>query len=45
MHLPAVHRQLLARVRYRSKLPLVIVELFGGVLLAVVDDCHDSASR
>ena len=42
MHLPAVQRQLVARVRYRRQLPLVIVELFGGVLLAVVGDCHDA---
>jgi hypothetical protein len=38
MHLPAVQRQLFTRVRYRRQLPLVIVELFGGVLLAVVSD-------
>lgn len=43
MHLPAVQRQLVARCRYRRQLPLVIVELFGGVLLAVVGDCHKSS--
>lgn len=45
MHLPAVKRQLFTRCRYLRQLPLVIVELFSGVLLAVVGDCHDSASR
>ena len=43
MHLPAVQRQLVTRCRYRRQLPLVIVELFGGVLLAVVGDCHKSS--
>ena len=43
MHLPAVKRQLVAWCRYRRQLPLVIVELFGGVLLAVVSDCHDAS--
>lgn len=42
MHLPAVKRQPLSRCRYRRQLPLVIVELFGGVLLAVVGDCHEA---
>lgn len=40
MHLPAVQHQFFPRCRYRRQLPLVIVELFGGVLLAVVGDCH-----
>ena len=43
MHLPAVQSQLVAWCRYRRQLPLVIVELFGGVLLAVVGDCHKSS--
>lgn len=43
MHLPAVKRQLVARCRHRRRLPFVIVELFGGVLLAVVGDCHKSS--
>lgn len=43
MHLPAVQRQLVTRFRYRRQLPLVIVELFGCVLLAVVGDCHKSS--
>ena len=43
MHLPAVQGQLVARCRYLSQLPLVIVELFGCVLLAVVGDCHDAS--
>lgn len=43
MHLPSVQRELVARVRYRRQLPLVIVELFGGVLLAVVSDCHEAS--
>lgn len=43
MHLLAVKRQLVTRCRYRRQLPLVIVELFGGVLLAVVGDCHKSS--
>ena len=43
MHLPAVQRQLVTRVGYRRQLPLVIVKLFGGVLLAVVGDCHKSS--
>lgn len=45
MHLPAVKRQLFTRCRYGRQLPLVIVELFGGVLLAVVGDCHDAPGR
>ena len=43
MHLPAVKHQFFTRCRYRRQLPLVIVELFGCVLLAVVGDCHDSS--
>lgn len=43
MHLPAVQHQFLPRCRYRRQLPLVIVELFGGVLFAVVGDCHDAS--
>lgn len=43
MHLPAVGRQLFTRCRYRRQLPLVIVELFGGVLLAIVGDYHDAS--
>lgn len=43
MHLPAVKRQLVARCRHRRQLPFVIVELFGGVLLAVVGDGHDAS--
>lgn len=44
MHLPAIQSQLVAWCRYRRQLPLVIVELFGGVKLAVLGDCH-GASR
>lgn len=43
MHLPAVQHQFFPRCRYRRQLSLVIVELFGGVLLAVVGDCHDAS--
>lgn len=42
MHLPAIKCELFPRCRYRRQLPLVIVELFGGVLLAVVGDFHDA---
>lgn len=44
MHLLTVKRQLVTRCRYLRQLPLVIVELFGGVLLAVVGYCHDASS-